>query len=471
MRSTNLSHMLRHSALVRLLVVVAAIPGVFLLSAPAQTKRIRPAAEHVVFKCKLLINPASGGEIQDAAVEVNNGKILRVGKSSEFTDIAGVKVVDYGDKYVIPGLIDTHGHLYGGVNFRQTTHPAIPIFYLAAGVTTVGSPGSMDPGGDLAMRNRINSGVYLGPRYFLAGEYIEMEPLTVGWMNPVRSPEEARLKVDHWASQGASMIKIYVGMHGEILRAAIEEAHEQGLRVAAHIGAVTYKEAISLGVDELFHGVLALPDTRPEGVDQRDYKRWVELTAKLDLTDPRIQEALKMAARARVVLCPTAIVMEPLDMAKWHLEEQKKYYTSAAWEGLQKIAGQLGDIESPESVAKNRRFIKMANDAGCILSTGTDLVVFLMLPGYSLWREMEIFGEAGLTPMEVLKAATYGGAYALGRTDQLGSVEAGKLADFVVLNQDPTASIGNVRSVYRVVKGGVVYDPAELLKPWVGRIY
>jgi imidazolonepropionase-like amidohydrolase len=84
---------------------------------------------------------------------------------------------------------------------------------------------------------------------------------------------------------------------------------------------------------------------------------------------------------------------------------------------------------------------------------------------------MDIFAEAGLPPMAILKAATYNGAYAIGRTDQVGAIETGKLADFVVLNANPLDHIGNVRSVYRVVKNGVIYDPEELLKTREGKIF
>ena len=114
---------------------------------------------------------------------------------------------------------------------------------------------------------------------------------------------------------------------------------------------------------------------------------------------------------------------------------------------------------------------RMAHEAGCILTTGTDQVGFGMLPGYSLWREMEIFAEAGLAPMEVLKAATCNGAYALGRSDLLGSLENGKLADFVVLDADPLANISNVRRVHRVVKGGILYMPQDHLKPLIGKYH
>ena len=94
-----------------------------------------------------------------------------------------------------------------------------------------------------------------------------------------------------------------------------------------------------------------------------------------------------------------------------------------------------------------------------------------MLPAFSLYREMELFGEAGLKPMEVLKAATYNGAFAIGRTDLIGSLEAGKAADFVVLNANPLENISNVRQVFRVSKNGTIYVPEEVVKSLKGRIH
>jgi imidazolonepropionase-like amidohydrolase len=440
-----------------------------ILPTAGQTKRIKPSPELLVVKCKLLIDPSTGTTIDNAAIETNGGRILWVGKFAEFKVPEGAKVLDFSDKYIIPGLIDSHGHLYGGVTTRLTTNPMIPTFYLAAGVTSIEDPGSMDPGGDVAMERRINSGVLLGPRYFLAGEYLEMDPVTVRWMNPLATPEEARLKVDLWAAQGVSLIKLYADMRGDVLRAAIDEAHEHGLRVTAHIGAVSYHDAIQMGIDQIFHGVLVMSDTRPPNLNQRDFAKWNESTAQLDLTRPEIQEVFKMAAQANVVFTPTAVVVKRVDMNSAVMQEQKKYYTPEAWAALEKFAAR--DLFGSKDMEKNLEFIRRAHDAGCLLSTGTDLIMLNLLPGYNLWAEMELFAEAGLSPMEVLKAATINGAFAVGKRDLIGSVEAGKLADFVVLNSNPLEDIKNVRSVYRVVKGGVVYDPEELLKPLVGKVF
>jgi imidazolonepropionase-like amidohydrolase len=198
----------------------------------------------------------------------------------------------------------------------------------------------------------------------------------------------------------------------------------------------------------------------------------------LDLARPEIQKMFRTAARMKVVLTPTAAISElaePGAYDKHHMAEQKRFYAPAAWREIENILkGHPPPWITTEvmlmEVKKNKEFIRRAYDAGCLLSTGTDYVVLTMLPGWSLWREMEILSEAGLPAMEVLNSATWNGAYAIGRTDQLGSVEANKLADFVVLDANPLENISNVRKVHRVIKCGVIYDREDLLKPLVGKV-
>lgn len=158
---------------------------------------------------------------------------------------------------------------------------------------------------------------------------------------------------------------------------------------------------------KIFHGVTAMPDARPSGVTQANYLEWAKGTMALDLDRPEIQTMLKAAARKRVVMTPTVAVSEaaePGDYEKHHMEEQKRYYTPAAWEQIQKY---IQGPPQPEFAAmagelkKNKEFIRRAYEAGCLLSTGTDYVFLTMLPGWSLWREMEIFAVGRL--------ASYGG--------------------------------------------------------------
>jgi imidazolonepropionase-like amidohydrolase len=153
------------------------------------------------------------------------------------------------------------------------------------------------------------------------------------------------------------------------------------------------------------------------------------------------------------------------------MAEQQPYFAPKAWEMLLKRIEKPMFPEAGSILEKNIQFIELAHEAGCILTTGTDQVGFGMLPSFALWREMEIFAEAGLEPIEVLKAATINGAYAIGWSDLLGSVEPGKLADFVVLNANPLENISHVRQVHKVVKGGILYEPETILKTLVGKYH
>ena len=439
----------------------------------AQTSRIRQSTEHVAFRARRIIDPASERIIENGIIEVAGGRILRIGKAKDILIREDVKIIDFGDKIIIPGLIDTHGHLFGGISTWHKTCEMHAAFYLAAGVTAVRAPGSLEPEGDIGLQHRIDSGQFLGPRYFNSGPYIEGDPASYAWMQPVATPEEVRLKIDQWIKQGATSVKVYAAMKGDVLKTAIEHGHAQGVKVIGHIDAVSYAEAIGMGIDELFHGILAIPDILPEDMHdflkKKKYDKFYQSLSEMELDETKLKEILKLAAEHKVVLTPTAVVIEPFEMERNHMEEQKKYYTLEAW-------GKISEaIENPPSrgndhiLDKNKRFIKMAFDAGCILTTGTDQVGFRILPGFSLWREMEIFSEAGLESIDVLKAATINGAYAIGRSDLLGSIEPGKLADFVILEANPLDDISSVRKVHRVIKGGIVYEPDKLLKPLIGK--
>lgn len=437
----------------------------------AQTSRIRPASDHLLVKCGLVIDPATETVRKNVVLELVNGKILRTIDGAGFAPPAGAKVVDFSDKYIIPGLIDTHAHLYGGVASRHATNDAHAPLYLACGVTTIRAPGSGNPEGDLALRDRINAGAYDGPRIYSSGAYVEMDPPTVDWMNALRTPEEVRLTIEHWAQKGATSIKLYASMKGDLLKAAVEHAHAHGLKVIAHIGASTYEQAMLAGVDEIFHGVGVMADLVAPGVDQRQYFDWFKAVLAMNLDRPEYRRVLALAAETRTVLTPTAAVFEEFDPASDYMARQKPYYSASAWEALVKRSKQKPMLENADKItALNLRFVRDTYAAGCLLTTGTDKTNIVPLPGFSLWTEMDVLARAGLPPMAVLKAATANGAYALGIGDLLGSVSAGKLADFVVLDRNPLDAIANVQSVHRVVKAGIVYNPEDLLKKLVGRI-
>ena len=432
-------------------------------------------------KAKLAINPATNLTIENAIIEVSGGKIIAVGKAKDVSIPAEAKVFDYSDKYVIPGLIDTHAHLYTNLIFGHSTNEALPILFLANGVTSILSPGSGNPEGDIALKNRIDSGRAVGSRLFLAGEYLDMEPLRVPWMEPIRTPEEAKAKLDFWISRGASAVKVYTGMKGDLFRAVIHYAHQRGVKVNGHLEDTTWLEAIEMGIDVLHHGIYSFPEIMPKDIPPQtigmvnfappEYDKYYQAILDTDLQSPKIRAVFNAAAKARVVFVPTVVALEPPDAGKDRMTEQQPFYAPNAWK---KVEGRCNADKRKYALLltqKNVEFVRDAHKAGVMLATGTDLTNLQILPGWGLFREMEIFAEAGLKPMEILKAATYNGAWAIGRTDMIGSLETGKMADFVVLNANPLDNISNVRTVFRVVKGGAIYTPDEILKSVKGRIH
>lgn len=445
----------------------------------AQTDQTKVDFRYFV-KAKLVINPANEQTVENAVIEVSSGKILRIGKSSEIKIPAEAKVFDYSDKFIIPGLIDTHAHLYTNLIFGHSTNPALPPLFLACGVTSILSPGSGDPEGDLALKNRIDAGRASGPRIFLSGEYLDMEPLRVPWMDAVKSEREARAKLDLWFSRGASHVKVYTGMKGDLFRSVIAHAHLRGARVSGHLEDTSWLEAVEMGVDVLHHGIYSFPEIMPPGIPPQaigminfapaEYDKFYQAIVDADLKAPKIQAVFKAAA-AKTVFVPTVVALEPPDAAKDFMAEQKDFYAPDAWQRVETRFTAEKRKYAVLLTRKNVEFVREANRAGVMLATGTDLTNLQILPGFSLWREMEIFAEAGMKPMEVLKAATYNGAWAIGRSDHIGSLETGKAADFVVLNRNPLENIGNVRQVFRTVKNGTIYVPEEVLKSLKGRIH
>ncbi len=228
------------------------------------------------------------------------GKILEVGAAAENPIAPGAKVIEFGDKFIIPGLVDTHGHLYTrtGRAWRKT-NALLPAFYLAAGVTAVGNPGSMDFAGDVALRDRINSGQLPGPRFFLAGEYIQMPPKLVPWMKMIETADQARGARRRCGESGCDGHQDLQSYTRRCLAAAIERAHERSMRVWAHVGAVSFQRAIDMGVDQLFHGVLVMPDGQKPGTPVDDFNERIRGAGQLDLAAPGIQAMFRSAARGK----------------------------------------------------------------------------------------------------------------------------------------------------------------------------
>lgn len=466
-------------SILRILIAALFLSGSF-VAAQSPAPSLAPN-QHYFVKTKLVINPKDNQKIENAVMEISGGKILRIGRANDFIISADAQVFDFSDKFIIPGLIDTHAHLYTYLTFGHSTNDVLPYLFIAGGVTSILSPGSSNPEGDIALKNKIDSGRAVGPRMFLAGEYIDMEPLHVPWIEAVKTEAEAHAKIDMWISRGASAVKVYASMRGDLMRSVIAYAHQRGARVNGHIEMTSWTEAVEMGIDNLHHGIYAMAEVMPQDIPPQaigmvnfapaEYDKYYQAIVDADLKSAKFQNLFRLAAESKVVFVPTVVALEPPDANKDFMTQQQPFYAADAWK---KVEGRFNAEKKKYALLlaqKNVEFVREANRAGVMLSTGTDLTNLQILPGWSLYREMELFAEAGMTPMEILKSATYNGAWAIGRTDLIGSLEAGKAADFVVLNANPLDNVSNVRQIFRVAKNGTIYNPEDVRKPVKGKIH
>ena len=381
-------------------------------------------------------------------------------------------VVNLSGKTVIPGLIDMHGHLYANTKGLPmvSQFEAYSSLYLAGGVTSIRSPGEFDPEGAVAQRDRINNGEVRGPRMFISGPYFDNEPSNVPWIKGVRSPEEALQLFNMWKNR-IDGVKFYMSITEPEFRAVLDAAHKHGLLATGHLDSISATRAIELGIDGLEHGIFAMSELT-QGT--KGFDRFCAL-ADLDLKSAKVKELVKKIVDKRVVIDPTIITFqaslpdfEPVtpDFQKYFDQRVKQFYTESSnwaktniWEKNPKAAPCLH-----LALQHQLQFVKLVHDQGGIIVAGTDPVSVKLIPGYSLHCELRNLVEAGLTPIEAIKAATLDAATALRRQKDLGSIQTGKLADLVVITGDPSTQIEEVGKIETVFKGGIQYNPASLRK-------
>lgn len=397
--------------------------------------------------------------IPNATVVTSNGRIVAVGPRASVRVPAAAQRVDVAGKYIIPGLWDMHAH-YEQVEWG-------PI-YLAAGITTV-----RDLGTELdfirQVRDAVNSGHGFGPRILLAG-IVDGDPAkrAVG-IARVNSSEDAHMWVRRYHQAGFQQIKIYSSVKPKNVTAICTEAHKLGMSVTGHVpdGMSAY-EAVEDGMDMINHiayiSYLLLPKDFDR--DKASGAQRMKVFASIDMNSEPGKRAVEFFKHHGTVIDPTLSVLEtqvrPANQAATQMEP-----------GIARVAPQLRtELEigeaggvPPELAPLAQQVFQRALDivgalhrGGVPIVAGTDQTV----PGFSLYREIELYVRAGFTPMEALQAATLVPARAMKLDRESGTVEPGKRADLDVLEGNPLENIANIRSVLMVLAKGVLYDPKPL---------
>jgi imidazolonepropionase-like amidohydrolase len=419
---------------------------------------------------------------EDQRVVLDRGKIAQVGPATAGAPVpAGAKVLDMTGKTVIPGLVGMHEHLFyplpeggpGLLPLYGEMADSAPRLYLAGGVTSARTAGSLEPYTDIAVKQAIDAGKIPGPRLFLTGPYLEGDPSIGPQLHALTGPEDAARTVTYWAEEGATSFKAYMHITPEELKAAIDAAHARGLKVTGHLCAVTFKEAAALGIDNLEHGLAVDTEFYPQkkvGVCPGQGPGQAAL-AKLDVEGPEIQATIQDLIGHHVAVTSTLAIFESFVPNRPPMSEEMRVRSSLAPEGWADYAttraaiAERGDASLwPKLLKMEMQFERDLVKQGGLLMAGCDPTGYGgVLPGFGDQRNLELLVEAGFTPLEAIHIATENGARWLGEEAHFGTIAVGKDADLVVVDGNPAAKIEDIEKTEMVFKDGVGYDPKKLI--------
>ena len=412
----------------------------------------------LVIRNVTLIDGTGRAPVANATVVVEGSTIKEAGAHAQAP--AGARTIDGAGKFLIPGLIDAHIHLRGGRGqgaAADQERDGIRALhsYLYSGVTTVFDAGNR-PEFITGLRARERSGAIVSPRIFATGGTVASPNGHGGPYNVEAWPGDRRLLDEHLATK-PDLAKIGQDEHGwgtrpqirqlpeDLLEKIIRYYHSKGVRIIIHVSNEHNAiEAIYAGADTLAHPIIQAPMSeeyvRMMSVKHvptvstltigENYSRLAEHPEYLD--QPLYRDTLEAAER---------------QMLKTEESAKQKENRWAAW------------MKVMTPVAQDN--MKRLNEAGKdIVAAGTD-----QTSGPALHRELELLVGAGISPADTIVIATRNAARALGKLDELGTIEAGKLADMVLLKADPTRNIDNAKQVDTVIKNGQVIDRAKLDLP------
>ena len=453
----------------------------------------------IVIKDVTVVDVVGGSLRAKQTVIITGNRITAIGPVDEVQVPNDADVVDATGGYLIPGLWDMHVHSVANIalDMRVTSVSAMdwhfPLF-LAHGITGVRNMN--DGTGDVSLqltnsiKHRLAAGELHGPRFLACGPSIDGDPPLGSNSFVVRTPEEARATVDKLADNGADFIKPYENLSREAYFAIMDQARRRGLPVAGHVPfRVTPKEAADAGQRTVEH-VLAMAagcSTKANAERERfgrvlaprrgspALENLAPMTlfrherALYDSRDPAACTAtIEAYKKTGMAETPNLVAYHNVVNAKEILANttSMQHVPQAIrrnWEDMldssmhQELKSTLESIVPLQ--AENARLLRQSE---VLLLAGTDVGIPAVIPGISLHEELVLLVEAGLTPLEALRTATINPARVLGRTDSLGSIEVGKLADLVVLDANPLEDIANTQRIRAIVADGRLYRRVDL---------
>jgi imidazolonepropionase-like amidohydrolase len=428
-----------------------------------------------------LIDGTGVAPVEDQTIVLSDGKIQSIGPSNTAKIPADARTVDLSGYSILPGLVGMHDHMFfpmgGSPPMYSNMGSSFPRLYLALGVTTIRTTGSVAPYTDLELKRLIDSGKIIGPKMHVTAPYLEGRGSFTPVMHELTGPDDARKMVNYWADLGATSFKAYMNITRDELRAVVEEAHKRKLKVTGHLCSIGFREAAELGIDNLEHGLMVdsefVPDKKP---DQCPPGSAVSTSLRqLDLNGPTAKETIQTLVSKNVAVTSTLPVFEAagaplaqtgIGAASAILNPRvfNVMSTDARVRYLQARARVSSESNYVALLKKVMEFERLFVQAGGLLIAGLDPTGNGgVVAGFGDLREVELLVEAGFTPVEAIKIASLNGAKFLGEDAHIGSLAVGKQADLMVVKGNPATNISDIEKVEIVFKDGIGYDSQKLI--------
>lgn len=442
---------------------------------------VKVDAPTVVLTHVRVVDGTGAAAREDQTVVISKGKIESVSDAASARVPQDAQVLDLHGYSVIPGLVGMHDHIFypmGNGIFGEMAF-SFPRLYLAGGVTTIRTTGSLEPYTDLELKKQIDKGETPGPKIHVTGPYLEGAGSWALQMHQLTGPEDATKTVNFWLDQGVENFKAYMFITPAELSAAVAAAHKRGAKVTGHLCAIGFREAASIGIDDLEHGLLVDTEFFPwkkagECPEKNDY----ELISKLDLQSGPLRDMILDLVQHHVAVTSTLPVFEMGVPGRPTIQQRildalspdarsavlnNKVRASDASAIRQRY--HTDSSPWPAAFKKEMEFEHAFAQAGGLLLAGLDPTgMGGVIAGFGDQREVELLVEAGFTPLEAIHIATANGAQFLGELDHIGTIAPGKQADLMVIKGDPSKRIEDIENVETVFKDGIGYDSAKLIE-------
>lgn len=427
-------------------------------------------APTLIIRGGTLIDGTGAPPRENGTIAVRGNKILSVIREANLPIPEGVRVVDAQGKYVLPGLIDGHVHF----------DPYAAPLYLYFGITSVVDTGNTAPW-IFVQKFATERGLVSGPRIYAVGPHINSPPKIFSSIL-VNTTDEARAAVRLIVEQGSDAIKVYKQLRPDLMRAVIEEAHFHGIPVTGHI-AISARDAVMMGLDSLEHatGISIATMTDKEKLKEIEGKRYTDKDYLVDhatlpetfyfMKPELFSDLIKLFVEKGTFVTPTLICywMGTTGLEAGFEKEDRTLLSDPAYAFVPQLDRRwilrayehFGRIKAGPKFQQGYKnvqsFLKQFAQAGGKIVAGSDASGYGM-HAVSLHRELELLVNAGLTPAQALLGVTRNAAEKVRKWKEVGSVEPGKYADFVILNANPLEDIRNTRNIHIVIQNGKILD-------------